>query len=156
MLYLAYRLQLEPLQEVLHGFTRACVCSSKGVLRGGMRSVLTERVKEAAAEEGLVEEGLLQLLVAQRCSLTGFRDGLFEPVEAGFIAPPVLLKARLKRALPGLTPGQVVDVALNHHGSTLKVAGTNYESQLLVGPPVHTSSSKEAVLGKAADGAPTT
>jgi hypothetical protein len=145
LLYLAYRLQLAPLQEVLHAFIRGCTCTMHGILAGDMRSVLTPRVTAAAAEEGLVEEGLLQVLVAQRCSLTGhgFQGGLFEPVEAGFIVPPVLFEARVNRPLPGLTRGQDVSVTLSLQDSTLKVGNISYDFKLLVGAPVRKASSTD-------------
>jgi hypothetical protein len=148
LLYLAYRLQLAPLQEVLHAFIRGCTSMTFGVLMGHMRSVLTQRVTAAAAEEGLMEGGLLQLLVAQRCSLTGREDGLFQPVDAGFKPPVISFKAKVQRWLPGVAVGEVVDVMLDLKSGRLTTNGWGHRVQLLVGLPVSTPASKSYALGE--------
>jgi hypothetical protein len=158
LLYLAYRLQLTPLQEVLHEFIRGCTYAPmKGILRGHMCSVLAPRVTQAAAEAGLIkEDSLLQQLVTQRCSLAGAEDGLFEPVDLTLAGSTVSFKARVKRPLPGFSQGQVVDVVLVPSTHTLKVANMSYECRLLIGPLVNTPGTKEAILGKVPAAAPTT
>jgi hypothetical protein len=148
LLYLAYRLNLGPLQEALHGFVRGCTSHSSGVFKGHMRSVLNPRVTEAAAGEGLVEEGLLQLLVAQRCSLAGKEDGLFGPVQSSFMAPVVRFKAKLQKPLPGAAVGDVADVLMDLNTGKLAFNDWIHKFQLLVEAPVSTPSSKAAVLGE--------
>jgi hypothetical protein len=149
LLYLAYRLQLAPLQEVLHAFTRNNTSCGGAILYGHIRHVLTQRVIQAAADCDVGVQGLLQLLVAQRGSLLGKQDGLFEPVGADSITLPVVkFQAKVKKPLPGLTLGDVVDVELNRSTNRLKTGGFTHEARLLVGQLVDTPPGMQALLGE--------
>jgi hypothetical protein len=148
LLYLAYRLQLAPLQEALHCFIRNSTSCGNAILYGHMRPVLTQRLIQAAADSDVGRDALLQLLVAQRGSLAGEVDGLLEPVDAAFRAPVVEFKAKIKKPLPGLTPGDVVDVELDLNECRLKVGGIVHRMQLLVGSVVDTAPRMQVMLGQ--------
>jgi hypothetical protein len=157
LLYLAYRLNLGPLQEVLHAFTRGCTVGAKAVLFGHMRHVLTRRVLLAAVDCDVAEQAMLQLLVGQRGSLAGPEDGLFTPETSGsFQTEVVVFKAKVAKPLPSLVMGGQVEVELDLNTSRIWTNGLTHMFQLVMGPPVDTPSRRRAVLGEGEEAAPDT
>jgi hypothetical protein len=152
LLYLAYHLQLEPLQEVLHGFTRNNSGFNNSPLYGHMGAVLSPRVLQAHAGTDLAKQGLLQQLVGQAYILGPTPEGLLVP--AGAAESGVLeFKAALAKPLPGTKfPAylphylNVVDMKLDMYRGALIVAERAYTVQLLVGPPLCNASQRQAVL----------
>jgi hypothetical protein len=157
LLYLAYRLNLCPLQEVLHGFTRNSTVGATAVLFGHMRHVLTRRVLLAAVDCDVAEQAMLQLLVGQRGSLAGAEDGLFrcEGPEA-FQTDAIKFTGKLAMPLPSLVMGGQVDVEMDLSKSRIFTDGLTHMFQLLLGPPVDTPSRCKAVLGEGEEAAPAT
>jgi hypothetical protein len=152
LLYLAYRLQLGPLQEVLHAFIRNSTVGANAILYGHMRRVLTHRVLLAAVDCDVAEQALLQLLVGQRGSLAGAGDGLFEPVTAGpFQTAAVTFEAKVAKPLPSMDMGGLVDVKLDFNNSSIKTNGLIHMFQLLLGPPMDTPARRQAVMGEEED-----
>jgi hypothetical protein len=147
LLYLAYHLQLAPLQEVLHGFTRRACAFSNSLLYGHMEAVLTPRVVQASVDADVAKPALLQVLVGQAAVLGG-RGGLLAPA-GGPQSSVVQFQATLAQPLPGANPGEVVDVQLDLSGYTLKVDGRAYGLQLVIGPMLSLPGRVQVVLGEA-------
>jgi hypothetical protein len=156
LLYLAYRLQLAPLQQVLHTFIRSCMRHSLGLLYGHMRRVLSQRVMEAALASGAAQEAMLHMLAGERvvCGSGSRRhaegaDVLLAPVEMGLHDFKEPFQAAVKR-VPGGDPGDVISVSLDLAGSAVQVGPVRHHCQLLIGAPLGTPALRQAALGKEA------
>jgi len=150
LLYLAYHLQLAPLQEVLHGFTRQNCTFRNSILYGHMETVLSPRVVQASVSGGMAKQALLQALVQQAWPLGAGRcQGLFVPA-GGPESSSLEFRASLAQPLPGLAAHEVQDFKLDFPSSALEVGPKGYGVTLCVGPKLTLPGTTQAVLGEAA------
>jgi hypothetical protein len=153
LLYLAYRLQLAPLQEVLHAFISNNASIKGGPLLGHMGEVLTQRVLQAAADTPVGQEALLKLQLWRTGGIQypppSILRGhpLLTAVDGSSPLPVVQFKAAVAQPLPCAAPGDIVDVKLDLTGGCLSLGGFDCNIQLLVGAPLATPAARQAVLG---------
>ncbi|KAF6252955.1 hypothetical protein COO60DRAFT_1643548 [Scenedesmus sp. NREL 46B-D3] len=71
LLWLAYRLKLQPLVQRLHQFVRASTLARKSLLRGKLDAVFTQRVMEAADVSSISagKQGFIDSILGQVVSL---------------------------------------------------------------------------------------
>jgi hypothetical protein len=156
LLHIAYRMQLRALRVIMCAFIKMNTNTVSSLLFGAMRSVLTERVLDAAAGD---KELVLQL-VANHVSTE--QGGMHPQRHAQQLLKPVGLsedqrhwmefKAELMRDAFGQKQGDIVMVKLDLFGSsasepTLTVNNSCNIVQLLIGPVVWDASSMQRLLG---------
>jgi hypothetical protein len=153
LLYLAYRLQLAPLQEALHAFICNNTAFVNSVLHGSLGQVLTQRVLHAAADGPLAVEALLKLQLHRSGSVQNPAYApLFTPVDGSPSLPVVQFKAVMARALPSAEQGSVVDVKLNLSTCSMSLNSTRFHFELQVGAPLATATERQAVMCSSSEG----
>jgi hypothetical protein len=141
LLRLAYRLQLQPLVEQLHGFVRSQSLFDYSLLRKQADAIFTPRVLEAAATSGLddcqraVADSVLRQDVV-------FADGIDD--KAVFLEPlalteeqqqPLEFDAVLRNGLAGIARGTKVHVQLDLFGtSSMHINDDKHRVRLCMGP----------------------
>jgi hypothetical protein len=139
LLWLAYRLQLQPLVQHLHGFIRALSCFPEAPLQNKHEAIFTARVLEAAGLASL--PGGKQLLVdSVRGKLLRLNNDTslarLQPV--GLTAQqrqPIKFDALLFCSAFNKQQGATVAVELDLFGtSTVKMGDNTFPVQLRIGP----------------------
>jgi hypothetical protein len=154
LLYLAYHLQLVPLQEVLHGFIRQNTCAANSALVGHMEALLSPRVVQASVDSSVAKRALLQLLVTEQRPLGPITpEGLLLPA-GGPESSVVKFRAALAHLLPCSTSREVQDMQLDICKSQLVVGSIPYTVQLSVGPMLSVPGQVQQVLREPAVGQP--
>jgi hypothetical protein len=140
LLWLAYRLQLQPLAQRLQMFIRALSMFSTSLLAGGLvDSVITARVLEAAGVNNLPggKQVLLNSISSEHVAFTeqlSVQTVLRPTGLAVSQQQPVKFTAVVRRTLLQLPQGATVPVELDIFGkSTIKIGRATFPCQLRIG-----------------------
>jgi hypothetical protein len=150
LLYLAYRLQLAPLQEVLHAFIQYNVSVDEGVLVGHVAPLLSARIIREALDAGVAKEALLQLVTSVGRPLFCSTHGHFVRVDGPSEEFLIKFRAVVVQPLPTASAGSLVTVELDLNRNELTVDGMRYHVQILTGPCLNNPHGKRRVLGEVA------
>jgi hypothetical protein len=143
LLWLAYRLQLQPLVHHLHGFIRSSCLSPISLLHGQEAAVITPRVLEAAVASG--KHGVWQAVAdSVRRQDVAFTDDAMLGDTAAFLAPltltqqqkqPLEFDAMLHADVMGIASGTKVRVYLDLFGeSSIHLNQDIHTVRLRIGP----------------------
>ncbi|WIA19689.1 hypothetical protein OEZ85_005617 [Tetradesmus obliquus] len=145
LLWLAYRLQLEPLAQRLHSFVRSSCLYANSMLRGRVDDVFTPRVLDAAGASGMaaskqavVDGVLLQEFVFgeyAEAAVNG-RTAVLEPLDLSEKQQePLVLEAKVVHgSLIGIPSGSKVRLELDLFGkSTMQVNEDVHHLHLCIG-----------------------
>jgi hypothetical protein len=158
LLHIAYRMQLRPLRAMMCAFIKMNTCLVYSLLFGAMRSVLTERVLEAAAGD---KELILQLMANHFSTEQGgmhpqnHAEQLLKPFcQSEEQREPLRFEAELTRDAFGHKSGDTVEVKLDLFGSSANkeptiTVNSTYTNvvQLLIGPVAWDANSMQLLLG---------
>jgi hypothetical protein len=142
--WLAYRLQLEPLVQRLHGFIRSSCCYTASVLRNRVDDIFTPHVLEVAGTSGmavsrqaLVDGVLMQELVLADESWFACHHPIaaLEPINLDEEQKePLDFEAVLRGEVQGIPSGTTVHVCLDLFGlSSLQINEDKHMLHLRIG-----------------------
>jgi hypothetical protein len=133
LLWLAHKLQLQPLLQHLIRFVQTLSHFTRSVLRDVLNEVFTPRVVEAAGVAGLpggkqmlMNEVLGEVFTLKGSSITGLTEEQRQPLKFEAVLPKTLL---------GIPGGSQVAVELDLLGrSMVKLGANKFQLQLRIGP----------------------
>jgi hypothetical protein len=143
LLWLAYRLQLQPLVQCLHAFIRTCCLFDISLLRGRLDVVFTHRVLEAIGVSSLTccKGAWINSVLCQDISFSDSIAGaaLLQPVGAAAAerGQQIVFDAVLKSEILGIAAGTQVKLRLDIFRGRLYINGDEHVLHFRVGHHVH-------------------